>query len=113
MIVFEDKVPRPNWCLGRIKELIPSRDNQIRGAKILIGKSKVIIERPINKLYPIECARGNEEYNKNENESYDNTIEKTDEQDDQIADNIANQLDEITTKRNLAILADIRMKYVS
>ena len=42
VLVFEDKVPRQNWCLGRIKELIPSRDNQIRGAKILIGKSKVI-----------------------------------------------------------------------
>ena len=79
----------------------------------MIGKSKVITECPIKKLYPIEFARGNEEYNKNENESYDNTIEITDEQDDQIADNIAKQLDEIKTKRNVAILADIRMKYVS
>ena len=104
---------RQHWCLGRIKELVPSRDNQIRGARILIGKSKVIIERPINKLYPIEFASGNEEYNKNENESYDNRVEITDEQDDQIDDNIANQLVEIKTKRNAAILADIRMKYLS
>ena len=109
--MFEDKVPRQNWCLGRIKELIPSRDNQIRGAKILIGKSKVIIERPINRLYPIEFAGGNEE--QNENGSYVNTIEITDEQDDQIANNVAKQVEKIRTKRNAAILADVRMKYMS
>ena len=35
-------------------ELIPSRDNNIRGAVIKIGKTGRCVNRPINKLYPIE-----------------------------------------------------------
>ena len=42
--------------MGRVMEIIPSKDDQIRGAKILIGKSRQIIERPVNELFPIEFA---------------------------------------------------------
>ena len=56
VLIFEEKTPRQNWCLGRIIELLPSRDGEIRGAKVLIGKSKQVVERPVNKLYPIEFA---------------------------------------------------------
>ena len=52
--VFEDKQPRQKWLLGRITELITSKDNFVRAAKIYIGKTKRVIERPIKKLYPVE-----------------------------------------------------------
>ena len=63
-IVHEDKQPPQSWRLGKIVELIPSKDAQIRGAKILIGKSKSIISRPVNKLYPVEYAN---EFNNDSN----------------------------------------------
>ena len=52
--IFEDKQPRQKWLLGRIIELISSKDNFVRAAKIYIGKTKRVIERPTNKLYPVE-----------------------------------------------------------
>ena len=57
VLIYEEKVPRQSWCMGRVIEIIPSKDDQIRGAKILIGKSRHIIERPVNKLFPIEFAQ--------------------------------------------------------
>ena len=56
VLVFDEKLPRQNWCLGRIVEIIPSTDGKVRGAKVLLGKTKMTIERPINKLYPVEFA---------------------------------------------------------
>ena len=52
--IFEGKQPRQNWLLGRTAELISSKDNLARAAKIYIGKTKRVIERPVNKLYPVE-----------------------------------------------------------
>ena len=52
--IFEGKQPRQNWLLGRSAELISSKDNLVRAAKIYIGKTKRVIERPVNKLYPVE-----------------------------------------------------------
>ena len=49
-------------------EVIENKDNNVRGAKVLIGKSKQVITRPVNKLYPIEEAN-----ERNEN-TKDNTI---------------------------------------
>ena len=38
VIIFEEKTPRHKWLLGRIKDTIISRDGEIRGAKVLVGK---------------------------------------------------------------------------
>ena len=35
-------------------ELVSSKDNFVRTAKIYIGKTKRVIERPVNKLCPVE-----------------------------------------------------------
>ena len=51
--IFEDKQPRQKWLLGQIIELVNSKDNFVRAAKINIGKAKRVIERPIHKLYPV------------------------------------------------------------
>ena len=42
--------------MGRVVDIIPSRDCNIRAAKIKVGKTGAIINRPINKLYPLECS---------------------------------------------------------
>ena len=73
VLIWEEKIPRQNWLLGRIIELLRSRDGQTRGAKVVVGKTRAIIERPINKLYPIEFAVEREIQSKNE--SYSNTVE--------------------------------------
>ena len=65
VIIYEEKVPRQNWMIGRIVEILPSRDGQIRGVKVFVGKSKTIIERPVSKLDPIErsCESGETQAN--------------------------------------------------
>ena len=66
----KDKQPRQKWLLGRITELIISKDNFVRVAKIYIGKTRRVIERPINKLYPVEY---NDEFKRKE-KSDDNDV---------------------------------------
>jgi len=56
VLIFNDKQPRQQWKMGRIIELLTSKDNRIRSAKVIIGKTRNIIDRPINRLYPIEYS---------------------------------------------------------
>ena len=59
VIVYKEKQPRQRWRMGKIVELIECKDN-IRSAKILIGKTQKLVTRPINRLYPVEFS---EEFN--------------------------------------------------
>ena len=52
--MFDDKQPRQKWLLGKITELIPSNDGQIQGAKVFLRKMRNIIDRPVNRFYPVE-----------------------------------------------------------
>lgn len=54
VVLVKDDLPRGMWRIGRICELIESRDGHIRSAKVLLP-SKKIIGRPSCSLYPIEC----------------------------------------------------------
>ena len=54
VVLIKDDLPRGSWSLGRIQELIKSRDGQCRSARVLLASNKVI-GRPLNLLYPIEC----------------------------------------------------------
>ena len=47
---YKEKQPRQTWLLGRITNLLKSRDNFVRGAATDLGKAKLSIEGPINKL---------------------------------------------------------------
>ena len=55
IVLIKDDLPRGCWRIGKIQELIKSRDQQKRSAKVLL-LSKKIIGRPLNLLYPIECS---------------------------------------------------------
>ena len=54
VVIRDEKMPRQQWRLGRVIELIIGRDKRVRAAKVLVGKTGVILDRPINLLYPLE-----------------------------------------------------------
>ena len=94
VLVFDDKQPRQKWLLGKITELIPSNDGQIRGAKVFLGKTRNIIDQPVNRLYPVET-----------------NFQFVSKEDKQCSD----QKDEADSrlKRNASELAKLRCKYAS
>ena len=47
-------MPRHSWRLGVVVELLKGSDGYVRGAKVKVGKTKNIIRRPLNRLYPTE-----------------------------------------------------------
>ena len=49
---------------GRVVELINGHDDKTRGVKIMMGKTKTVISRPVNKVYPLELVEENEEIRK-------------------------------------------------
>lgn len=54
LVLIDNDTKRLNWPLGRITELIKGKDDQVRTVKI---KSKLTtIERPVNKIYPLEVT---------------------------------------------------------
>ena len=104
VIVFDEKLPRHKWLFGRIIELIPSKDGQCRGAKLILGKTKAVIERPISKLYPIELERKGDKCH-SENPS-DNVIEL-------ISNEKVENVRRERPKRDAAVVADMRLKCMS
>ena len=91
VIIKEDKLPRQQWRLGRIVKLIESRDGNVRAAEVLVDKTGKYIERTVNRLYPLEFSN-------------ENIIDIQTPNEDRV--NIKN-------KRQSALLADIKRKFVS
>ena len=54
VIVFDEKAPRHLWRLARVNKLIYDNDNEVRAAEVMLGKTRTLIKKPINRLYPIE-----------------------------------------------------------
>ena len=57
--VYDEKIKRQLWNIGRIKELLPGRDGQVRSAIVHpMDKSKkpVNLICPVQKLTPLEVA---------------------------------------------------------
>ena len=84
--IYDDKLPRCKWLLGHIYDVITGKDGAIKGATLFAGKTKKTVERPINKLYPVEYFN-------------EFTIPAEDE-------NIRQR-----PRREVAILADIKRKF--
>ena len=80
--------------------------------KILVGKTKAIINRPINKLYPIEFTNKHASFNKrsSDNIRVDNSIEVVNHRVDPTTNVNVDIAPEIRPKRNAAVIADIKMK---
>ena len=58
VLIKDDNYKRSDWKVGRATELIYSKDNQPRAAKVNLVSNKRIISlnRPVNKLYPFEVT---------------------------------------------------------
>ena len=56
VLIYDEKVSCHLWRLGRVVDIIPNIDSNIRVAKIKIGKIGVIVNRAVHKLYPVECS---------------------------------------------------------
>lgn len=84
--------------MGRIKELINSRDGQVRSAKILLPNNKVI-GRPINLLFPIECPTTDEARETTQSCDRENTSKQG-----------GDKTDIVKPKRNAAMKAEQRIK---
>ena len=64
---MQDHGPRILWRLAKVVDLIASQDGLIRGAKVRLGVKRegrgesVTVERPLQKLYPLEVSSEGEE----------------------------------------------------
>ena len=61
--VFEDRIPRQKWSMGKVERVSPGRDVFIRPAELTtVNKSGnvVRVKRPIQKLYPLEVEHERE-----------------------------------------------------
>ena len=58
-MISEEKIPRSVWRIGRVDSLIESKDGHVRAANVRVlsktGKKPNIIQRPVQKLYPVEA----------------------------------------------------------
>ena len=83
--------------MGRIKELVKSRDGEVRSAKIVLPNNKVICH-PLNLLFPIECPTTEA---KESLQSYDDVNDRKQGDD---------QLVRVRPKRDAAMKAAQRIK---
>ena len=51
-------MPRLNWKIGRIIELIVSKDGVVRGALVQVAGTKSVWRRPVVSLFPLEERAG-------------------------------------------------------
>ena len=54
VLIGKEKIPRSVWRIGRVDSLIESKDGHVRVIS-KTGKKPNIIQRPVQKLYPVEA----------------------------------------------------------
>ena len=89
IIIEEPNLPRSNWKLARVHEVIVSKDSHIGGALVKVAKTKLFVKRPVNKLYLVKSHL--ETVNKRENK--------------------VQNIPQSRTKRKAAILSELQGKY--
>ena len=52
------------WMSSRTCKFINGHDGKTRGVKIMMGKTKIVNSRPVNKVYPLELVEENKEIHK-------------------------------------------------
>ena len=91
MLIYEDKQSRHLWKVGKVMKLLPSRDRKIRSLEVKVGKTKKIISRPVNRLYPLNVFKSNSGHSKE--------IQ---------SDNVIN-----SPQINAAVIGELKRKYAS
>ena len=84
VIQIKEDLPRGSWKIGKIVEMIPSSDGNIRAAKVLLP-TRNIINRPMNLLYPLECE--NEENQQDDSDAKNDQNKVQEINNDKIIDN--------------------------
>ncbi|XP_057294586.1 uncharacterized protein LOC130623107 [Hydractinia symbiolongicarpus] len=54
-LIQDEKLPRSLWRIGRVLNILESKDNKIRGAEIILSNS-TFLKRPVRSLYPVEYS---------------------------------------------------------
>ena len=59
VIIHDEKKSRALWSVAKVEKVLLSNNNKVRGAtmKYCINGKAVVINKPINKLYPIEPVK--------------------------------------------------------
>lgn len=74
VLIEEGKVPRNQWKMGIVTDLVRSKDGIVRGCKLRTlskGKKPSVLYRPVSKLYPLEISK------RESTESSDNILSAT------------------------------------
>ena len=109
VVLIKDDLPRGSWRLGRIQELIKSRDGQCWWlAGVLLASNKVI-GRPLYLLYPIEC-QATEMNRDSQNQSKQQTADKQNVAEVQIGRVDSGDRDSVRAKRLAASTARDRIR---
>ena len=61
VVLVKDDLPLDCWRLGKVINLVQSRDGCFRSAKVSLPSGR-IIGRPLNLLFPIEVSKSAKEY---------------------------------------------------
>ena len=59
VLIHDEKLPRNSWRLGKVEELIQSKDGHVRACKLRVyskGRKKSYLNRPVNKLVYFEVS---------------------------------------------------------
>ena len=54
MLVYDEKVPRNFWRIAIVTRVLSSRNSEIKRVIVRIKKTNEILERYVNRLFPIE-----------------------------------------------------------
>ena len=63
VLVHDDNNPRGFWKVALVKSLIIGKDHRVRGAILKVASSREVLQRPLQRLYPLEvkCSTVREE----------------------------------------------------
>lgn len=58
--LFKDKLPRSQWRFGRVEQLIPGTEDNVRAAvvKVIAKRGRAMtVKRPVQRLFPLEVQK--------------------------------------------------------